>query len=383
MSFACDQRGSNLIFLVSQPRAGSTLLQRILGAHPEIHTVGEPWLMLHPLHALKASGYRADYDEAAARQALGYFLDTLPHGSTEYVEAVRYMAAYLYGRALEVSGKRLFLDKTPRYYFVIPELLKVFPSARFIVLFRNPLSVLYSMMEAWTEPTSSMLTRKVVPDLIEAPKLLVDGVAVLGSKATTVKYEELVADPESQIRRLCDALNVGFHARLIDYGNSAIPRWKFGDQRMVYSQTRPVGSNVCKWVTACDNPQVWRLLHDYVQLLGPDLLRSMGYSREQLLTTLDQRRPTTLRLSFTYGLSWWIGGAGIKPTAATRAFNLPKRALINAWATSGVTSAGTITLVSRVLKLALVAVGRALRARLVQLSRSVWVLRRGDQGFKM
>lgn len=40
--------GENLIFLISQPRAGSTMLQKVLGSHPEIHTVSEPWVALPP-----------------------------------------------------------------------------------------------------------------------------------------------------------------------------------------------------------------------------------------------------------------------------------------------------------------------------------------------
>ena len=44
----------HLIFLISLPRSGSTLLQRIIGGHKDIHTTAEPWLMLHPFHALKA-----------------------------------------------------------------------------------------------------------------------------------------------------------------------------------------------------------------------------------------------------------------------------------------------------------------------------------------
>ena len=56
------KQGENLIFIISQPRAGSTLLQRILGGHPEIHTAAEPWIMLHPLYALKSKGCSAEYN---------------------------------------------------------------------------------------------------------------------------------------------------------------------------------------------------------------------------------------------------------------------------------------------------------------------------------
>jgi len=48
--------GKNLIFLISQPRSGSTLLQRVTGSHSEIQTESEPRIMLHPRYALKHEG---------------------------------------------------------------------------------------------------------------------------------------------------------------------------------------------------------------------------------------------------------------------------------------------------------------------------------------
>ena len=67
--------GQNLIFLISQPRAGSTMTQRILGSHPDICTVSEPWLMLHPLYAMRPQGYEAEYHAWEARVALKNFFE--------------------------------------------------------------------------------------------------------------------------------------------------------------------------------------------------------------------------------------------------------------------------------------------------------------------
>ncbi|WP_189477523.1 sulfotransferase [Halioglobus pacificus] len=37
---------TELIFLISQPRSGSTLTQRLIATHEEVFTRSEPWLML-------------------------------------------------------------------------------------------------------------------------------------------------------------------------------------------------------------------------------------------------------------------------------------------------------------------------------------------------
>jgi hypothetical protein len=134
-SYSTDARlGENLIFLVSLPRSGSTLLQRILANHPDVHRTTEPWVMLHPLYALKQQGISAEYESDLARRALGEFLDATPGGEETYVDALRAMASVLYGSALQPTGKQFFLDKTPRYFYILPELLRVFPKARFVLL---------------------------------------------------------------------------------------------------------------------------------------------------------------------------------------------------------------------------------------------------------
>src|SRR5262249_31800148 len=101
--------GENLIFAISQPRAGSTLLQRILSGHPEIFATAEPWIMLHPLYALRDGGYQADYNAEWARAALQDFCAQLEGGEQAYVEAVRAMGVLLYNQALRPSNRGRFL----------------------------------------------------------------------------------------------------------------------------------------------------------------------------------------------------------------------------------------------------------------------------------
>ena len=66
----------NYIFLISQPRAGSTLLQRMLHEHSKIATVGEPWFLLPALKddfELKV-GRKANYDKKLANLAIKEFI---------------------------------------------------------------------------------------------------------------------------------------------------------------------------------------------------------------------------------------------------------------------------------------------------------------------
>ena len=64
-----------LLFVLSPPRAGSTLLQRMLGSHAEIHTHPEP----HLITPLAYLGYhdivdKAPYDHINAAEAMRAFV---------------------------------------------------------------------------------------------------------------------------------------------------------------------------------------------------------------------------------------------------------------------------------------------------------------------
>jgi len=78
-------------------------------------------------------------------------LNLHPEGEDAYFQAVRQMTLNLYGGVLQNSGKRYFLDKTPRYYYILPELYRTFPEAKYILLLRNPLAILCSIFNTFVQ----------------------------------------------------------------------------------------------------------------------------------------------------------------------------------------------------------------------------------------
>lgn len=279
---------SKLIFLVSQPRAGSTLLQRMLGTHPAIHTTAEPWLMLHPLYARRATGHTAEYDATLAATAVDEFLTTLPDGDAVYREALRRMAFHLYGTAVAESGKALFLDKTPRYTLILPELAALFPQARFILLLRNPLAVLNSILNTHVRGHWALLGR-YRNDLLAAPERLVAAQPLLGERAYLVRYELLVTRPSTELRALCDWLNLPFDERLVEYGRGPKPSGSMGDTTGIDQFSRPSTTSLTGWQTLGAQPQTRHFAEQYVAALGPALLAQMGYDAAELLDEIRAR----------------------------------------------------------------------------------------------
>lgn len=296
-----ELEGQNLVFLISQPRAGSTLAQQIFGNHPDIYTVPEPWLMLHPLYALKSKGYEAEYNTDYAQQAVKEFLRLTPDGEQTYVQGIRQMSSHLYGSALATSGSRYFLDKTPRYYFIIPELQQVFPKAHFIILLRNPLAVLCSILSTWTKGNWFSL-RTHASDLIQAPNLLIEGVRSLNPKCLLLHYEKLLTDPSQAVKTICAQLDIPFLPDIINYNANYFFKSAFGDKKSINQHTQPNSLNLERWIIDLQDPQVWRLADDYLEFLGSDTIQAMGYSYDELKQILDKNRPSPFHLRLTFSL---------------------------------------------------------------------------------
>jgi len=275
--------GERLIFLVSQPRAGSTLLQKILGSHPAIHTLSEPWVALHPLFGLRESGIATDYGARLALVGVKDFLDRLPEGEEAYWEAARLMLGHLYGRALAESGKAYFLDKTPRYYLILPELRRVFPGARFVFLLRNPVAVLASVIEAWAPDDCPGDLRHFRHDLAAAPARIVEAMRAT-PRPCAIRYEDLVADPVSAVSGLCRYLDVPFEPAMIEYGASAAGQalYRYGDTDTVYRETRPVASRIERWKETLRSPIRKAWAHGCIQTLGAATIAALGYDFDQM-----------------------------------------------------------------------------------------------------
>ncbi|MBW7959536.1 MAG: sulfotransferase [Candidatus Promineofilum sp.] len=277
---------ADLIFLVSQPRAGSTLLQSILAGSEAIHTTAEPWFMLHALYALRETGHTADYDATVAAHALQDFLGTLTDEREAYYRAVRAMAMELYGQACREANRPRFLDKTPRYYKVLPELVQVFPQAQFIVLLRNPAAVLSSILRTWVKNDWNRFDY-FRDDLLSAPQLLTEFIAGSTGRVYTVQYEALVREPIETIRALCEWLALPYHPSLLDYGQHMRPKGRYGDPTGVAKHNRPSVESLNAWLEHARDPQVHHLLSAYLAALGPEQIATMGYRAAELTAQLD------------------------------------------------------------------------------------------------
>jgi len=278
--------GGNLVFLISQPRAGSTLLQRILAGHPLIETSAEPWLMLHPVYALRDRGLQAEYDARGAFAGLQDFLTYYGDGEETYLQAIRALAQVLYGRALAGKSKQFFLDKTPRYHFIISELYRLFPEAKFIFLIRNPLAVLNSILSSWIKRDWPGLARFRY-DLLLAPGRILEAIDQMGDKVAVVHYENLVTEPTECILSLCRQLEIEFFENMLCYGERPAPQGRYGDNIGITMYDSPSPASLDKWIHLADEMQTRHFALAYLDELGPQTIARLGYSHQTLRDTIE------------------------------------------------------------------------------------------------
>ncbi|CAN5895021.1 hypothetical protein BH23ACT10_BH23ACT10_06850 [soil metagenome] len=270
------------LFLLSMPRAGSTLLQRLLSSHSAVSTTAEPWVLLPPLWSLRRDGAFSTYSHREVFRGIDDLIPHLRGGRQAYLDAVAAFGMHLY-RAASGAGVRYFLDKTPRYALVASDLFDAFPDARFVFLWRNPLAVAASIVDTWMAGRWQLHHHKV--DLYAGLDALISA-AGAHPQAYGLRYEDLVSDPRTQLRCLVDFLDIPWEDGLVDAHGSVTLPGRLGDptrreRRIV--DTRSIN----RWPKTLASPLRRRWAHGYLDWLGPDRLATMGYALSDLRAQLD------------------------------------------------------------------------------------------------
>jgi len=119
------------IFVVGQPRSGTTLIERIITSHSHVHSAGE--LRQFGTCIRRLSDYREPtrYSAKLAKLAAEVDCEKLGKG---YMRTTAKMRGTL----------PRFVDKLPPNYLYLPLILKALPKAKIIHLTRNPMDACFS-----------------------------------------------------------------------------------------------------------------------------------------------------------------------------------------------------------------------------------------------
>jgi hypothetical protein len=166
------------------------------------------------------------------------------------------------------AGKTRWVEKTPTHIFHIDEICEAVPDALFVEIVRDPRDVLASKKtrkrSVWNSDRYRPSDRRrkhwekafdPVWDSLSWKSAVRAGMAArkeYGDRIYTLRYEDLVAEPEDHIRKICDFLQMEFEPSMLDVsGQNAAEKYDH-----TAAQTGIVKTSVGRWKTVLKKEEV-------------------------------------------------------------------------------------------------------------------------------
>jgi len=266
-----SKQGENLVFLLGVARSGTTLLSVMLNNHPDVRCPPEPWLMLG-LEAAGRTSARHPADAPVLYRAMREFCD-----AQAAVAGARAFAGTVYNRRLSESKKKILVDKTPRYYLILPYLREVFPEAKYIALWRNPLDSAASMKKAWGFDIPKLLSEHqdhlACMDVVLGPRRILEFVKENPERVLALQYEKLVREPKNSMDGIFQWLGLpGAEVGQFDLNGGEFDKSEYGDKKIL-ATGGPHEKSIGQWREVF-NADETRVLLD---MIGPNIFAALGY----------------------------------------------------------------------------------------------------------
>jgi Sulfotransferase family len=281
---AAEHMSIQPIFIFSVSRSGSTLLQRVIAAHEGVATVSEPWILLPYLYTLRSRGVVAEYEHELMVAAIEDFCRELPGEERDYEAELRKFVLHLYEKAAG-PDTRYFLDKTPPYCLIVEEIMRLFPEGKFVFLWRNPLSIVASIIQVWKQWHPTMFRS----DLYIGLPRLVSAYRAHSARAYAVRFEDLVGGDESSWNALFEYLGIEFEPDSLNRFSAVKLNGRAGDQTGTRQYSTLSSEPQQKWKDTLGNPLRKEWCRRYLRFLGEERLAVMGYDGEQILRELNSQ----------------------------------------------------------------------------------------------
>lgn len=218
------------VFVVGCPRSGTTLLQRMLDAHPDmsiandthfITRAGKKTLRINPEPDLTAElvgavqSYRRFHRMGLEPRDVG----EAAQDCSTYSEFV----SRLYTIRADRQGKTISGEKTPDYCRQMPVLNRLFPQAKFIHIIRDGRDTALSTLDWATESkgpgkwplwSSDPLGTCALWWKWQAGTGHLDGARLGHDLYHELQYEALVADPTGELEKISDFLQIPYSEKM-------------------------------------------------------------------------------------------------------------------------------------------------------------------------
>jgi acyl carrier protein len=228
-----EKKNPRVAFVLSSSRSGSTLLRVILAGNPQLFAPPELHLLYY---ATMSQRHQALANQRNEHLLSGAIRAVMQLRSCEVEQATALLQSYeerqmpihdFYGILQEMLGRRLLVDKTPTYAISLDVLERAerhFDSPLFIHLVRHPCGMIRSFEDGKLEQLTpfmreSHFTRRQLAELtwlVTNQNIVAFFATVPPGRWMRVRYENLVREPESSVRDICEFLSVPFAEEMLD-----------------------------------------------------------------------------------------------------------------------------------------------------------------------
>lgn len=288
-----------VVFVCGVGRSGTSLLQSMLNAHPDLALPPETHVFRRYVAPTRTRRAHAAMTVAGLAGVLERDPDFARAGiaAADVLEGERDGAidlARVHGRLLRAwaarEGKARVGDKDPRNLDFLPELARAYPRAYAVHIVRDPRAVVQSRTKAaWSARRPWWSHALIAQEQLRRGRRA--GAEHFGERYLEVRYESLVADPAEELARIAEHIDVPYDGAMLDFGASA--RSLVGDDEMSWKKETLgplLPGNVDKWRGALEPAQV-----RFIEGVCEEAIARLGYDR-------SARRPAAPVRATHFGL---------------------------------------------------------------------------------
>ncbi|MBO9665179.1 sulfotransferase [Dokdonella sp.] len=199
------------IFIVGFPRSGTTMLEQMLDAHPDLASMDERVYINDTIELLSPFGLRYPHD-----------LGKLTPAQCDYLRQSywRFVA-----KTVQLAPGQRLVDKNPLNMLRLPMILRLFPRARVILALRHPCDVLLSCyMQHFRSPNFMVMCstlERLARSYVAAMESWIYHAQLMRPALLVSRYEDLLADFAGNVQRVGGFLGLRDTAPMLSFHEHA------------------------------------------------------------------------------------------------------------------------------------------------------------------
>ena len=270
------------IFIVGPPRSGTSLLSALIGSHSRIACGPETDLFrAFPLKEARKIAQKHNWRKSAVRrlenikypdgESLATQFGLGPDQLMQYLDtqpgSVRSIYSVIPALFAKVQDKVRWAEKTPSHLFYVDQIREEFPDAKIIRIIRDPRDSIPSFIK------NIGLSSSYVGEFYRWTEVYTKSNPLFehDAQSMTVRYEDLVSDPEKEVKSICSFIGENFEPEMLNRAGAehvrvASETWKQDIDKKITAE------NIYAWKKRMD-PNIARA----ASLICYEALQNLGY----------------------------------------------------------------------------------------------------------